>query len=142
MRLQNLEDLSALLFSPDSLQLHVQQALAVLESAAAAPELPVVQESAISAGDATSAAEPEAPSPSRVLATRTTADDGASGESVRVRELMSVKRSARNIRSVVACFHTKAVHALVVMKPVCVVGVNFRKPPTRSSLSVVRTHRV
>ena len=100
--MQNLEDLSALLFSPDSLQLHVQQALAVLESAAAAPELPVVQEAAISAGDATNVAAPAAPSPSRVAATRTTADEGASGESVWVRELMPVTRSAS---SAVACIH-------------------------------------
>ena len=59
---QNLEDLSLLLFSPSSLQLHLQQAVTVLESvAASAPTAETM--SAASSPTQT----PSGPSPSRAL---------------------------------------------------------------------------
>lgn len=79
--MQNLEDLSALLFSPDSLQLHVEQAIAVLESAIATPDLQVAQDSAASAADAAGGSAPAGASPSRAVATTrgAAAEDGTSG---------------------------------------------------------------
>ena len=82
--MQNLEDLAALLFSPDSLQLHVEQAIAVLESSIATPDLQVAQDSAASAADAAGGSAPAGASPSRAVATTrgAAAEDGTSGACV------------------------------------------------------------
>ena len=64
---QNLEDLSLLLFSPASLQLHLEQAVAVLESVNTAP----------ASGAASPADKPAGPSPSR--ATKSSKVEEASG---------------------------------------------------------------